>query len=97
MKQSTILELSYLLSGPGRQPVIIDTLSEITAEQEDKQTWQAEFTLPSDAGLVEAETLSFTFFSQDDLDNTGDSILCVNAFQVYQGNLPPLAADAGGC
>ena len=55
------------------------------------QTWQAEFSLPADAGLNSAETFYFVYRGVDGLDNPADRIVAANIFQVYQGELPPLA------
>ncbi len=84
--------LSYMLSGPGRSPILVDTLTQISTRPGHAQTWQGTFTLPFDAGLAESETLVFEYLGVDDLDNENDRIYCDNQFQVYQGNLPPLEA-----
>ncbi|MFH1147689.1 MAG: FlgD immunoglobulin-like domain containing protein, partial [Pseudomonadota bacterium] len=95
VKPGTLPDLSYQLSGAGRDPIpigpplLLDTLSGHT------QTWQAIFTLPYDAGLAGAETLRFMYKGVDDLDNPSEKVLCKNSFQVYQGNLPPLEAPEG--
>ena len=88
-------DIDYLLSGVGRSPVPIDTLSRIATAVGHAETWQAVFTLPADAGLAEAETLQFLYQGIDDLDNFSDRISAPNAFQVYQGDLPPLEAPTG--
>ncbi|MBW2285901.1 MAG: hypothetical protein JRF65_15050, partial [Deltaproteobacteria bacterium] len=87
--------LSYLLSGPGRTAVPVDAPIQVTTQAGDVQTWQAGFTLPADAGLTDAEILSFVHTARDDLENASDRILCDNRFQVYQGDLPPLAPPSG--
>ena len=84
-------QLSYLLSGAGRAAVAIDTLTEVATQPGDVQSWQAAFTLPPDAGLAEAETFRFVYQGTDELGNVGDRIAALNLFQVYQGDLPPLA------
>jgi|GEM_PF-3842466 len=85
--------LDYLLSGPGLTAVSIPVLTQITAEAGDAQTWQAAFQLPADAGQLQVETLQFVQSSEDNLGNAGDCVLASNHFQVYQGDLPPLAAS----
>ncbi len=49
-------QLSYLLSGNGRQTIDIDALTELSAQPGDAQTWQAAFQLPADAGEADAES-----------------------------------------
>ena len=88
-------QLSYLLSGEGRQIIEIDQLTEVSPQAGDAQTWQAQFILPADAGLSEAETFYFIFQGSDGLNNLGDRILTDNLFQVYQGELPPLEPPQG--
>jgi hypothetical protein len=95
VKTGTKPTLSCQLSAQGRQPVAITNIIQLDTQQGDAQTWQAMFTLSDDAGLAEAESLQFIFQATDDLDNTGNKISCTNVFQVYQGNLPPLAAPGG--
>ena len=92
LKSATRPQLSYLLSGEGRQIIDIDQLTEMSTQTGDAQTWQAQFMLPADAGLSEAETFHFIYQGSDDLDNLSDRIVCDNLFQVYQGELPPLEA-----
>ncbi len=89
--------LSYLLSGEGRAAVQIAAgdISRIDTEDGHAETWQAVFTLSSDAGLEAAETLEFIYSAMDDLDNASDEVTADNAFQIYQGSLPPLAAPTG--
>ena len=95
LKSATRPQLSYLLSGEGRQTIDIDQLTEMATQAGDAQTWQAQFTLPADAGLSEAETFHFIYQGSDDLDNLSDRILTDNLFQVYQGELPPLEPPQG--
>ncbi len=95
MKPGVLPSLHYLLSGQGRTSVAIDTLAPISTQPGHAETWQGVFVLPADAGLVDAETLTFIYLGVDDLDNESDRILCQNQFQVYQGELPPLAAPTG--
>ena len=59
LKPGSQLQLSYLLSGEGRQVIDIDQLTEMSVQSGDAQTWQAQFMLPADAGLNEAETFHF--------------------------------------
>ena len=92
IKANEFPELSYRLSGDQRGVVAIDSLTEISAQAQDAQTWQAQFDLPADAGLAAAESFYFIFQGRDALDNIGDRIQATNIFQVYQGDLPPLAA-----
>ena len=95
VKSGDTPDLAYLLSGAGRNPVPIDTIGSIATASGHAETWQAVFTLPADAGLAEAETLEFIYSAVDDLDNISDRITAANAFQVYQGDLPPLEAPTG--
>ncbi len=88
-KPSTTPELSYVLSGPGRQAVAIA----LTATAAD--TWHGTFTLPPDAGFNGVEALTFDFRAVDDLDNESTEIQDVDQYQVYQGGLPPLEVPAG--
>lgn len=89
-KAGTTPQISYALSGPVRLPVVLSGLSQLNAT-----TWSASFTLPSDAGLGTPELLSFNFQALDELDNVSTKISAFNRFQVYQGNLPPLAIPLG--
>ncbi len=95
LRPGTRPQLAYLLSGEGRQTVDIDQWSEITPQAGDVQTWQAQFTLPADAGLSAAETFHFIYQGFDDLDNLSNRIVDDNLFQVYQGQLPPLEPPQG--
>ncbi|HUT69838.1 MAG TPA: Calx-beta domain-containing protein [Desulfatiglandales bacterium] len=95
IKPGEVPQLSYLLSAPGRTAITIENLNQVTPQSGDAQAWQATFTLPADAGLAESETFHFIFHGVDDLDNTSEKILCHNLFQVYQGDLPPLAPPEG--
>ncbi len=91
----TLPTLAYTLSGPGREPIAIEPLTELAPAAGDAATYQAEFTLPADAGLGAPESLAFAFSAVDKLQNKGERIQVKNLFQVYQGNLPPLAAPEG--
>jgi fibronectin type 3 domain-containing protein len=84
--------LRYLLSGPGRTPVAISNFAQSGSSA---TQWTASFTLPADAGQNEPENLSFEFVAQDSLGNPAQPIVVINQFQVYQGNLPPLAVPTG--
>ena len=75
LKSGTRPQLSYLLSGDGRQTIDIDQLTEMSTQAGDAQTWQAQFMLPADAGLSEAETFHFIYQGSDDLDNLSDRIV----------------------
>lgn len=84
--------LSYQLSPetavPGAlasTPVAINNLYEIGSNQ-----WLGSFTLPADSGYSAVEILSFVYDGTDDLLNTSSIVEGENAFEVYQGNLPPL-------
>ncbi|MFP4446602.1 MAG: NEW3 domain-containing protein, partial [Desulfosudaceae bacterium] len=85
----------WQLSGGQYQDMAVDSLDEIPVQAEDAQTWQAEFTLPADGGLDAPEILSLSYQGTDALGNTGSAIAAPNDFQVYQGDLPPLAIPAG--
>ncbi|MFZ0725147.1 MAG: fibronectin type III domain-containing protein, partial [Desulfobacterales bacterium] len=91
VKSGSVPQLTYLLSGAGRAAVAVETLIEVVTRPGEAQSWQAAFTLPADAGLLEAETLRFVYQGIDELGNVGDRIAAGNLFQVYQGDLPPLA------
>ena len=86
--------LSYLLSGGDGTTVAITDISLVETQDGHAQTFQAVFTLPGDAGLTGAQTLEFIYSAVDDLDNSSDEITADNAFQIYQGELPPLDAPA---
>ena len=94
VKTGEVPDLSYLLSGAGRTPIDIDTINLISTADGHAETWQAVFTLPADSGLAQAETLEFLYSSVDDLDNFSDRVTAANAFQIYQGDLPPLEAPS---
>ena len=87
--------LNYILSDPGRALTPVTPLSQISPLLGQVQTWQGSFTLPADDGLKDAETLTFSYSGTDNIGNVSTQILCNNLFQVYQGNLPPLAAPSG--
>jgi len=78
--------LSYRLSGTTGVDTAIDTLTQV-----DQSKWVGSFTLPGTAGLTEVENLSFVYSAIDDLGNSSTKIEGDNAFQVYQGDLPPLS------
>lgn len=80
-------QLSYLLSSNLTSATPVTGLTQTGA-----LTWSASFTLPASAGQSVVELLSFTYSGVDDLDNVATSITAANSFQVYQGELPPLAA-----
>jgi len=82
--------LSYRLSGAGRSPIVIDNLTRTDIGQ-----WHGSFTLPADAGLAEVEELNFLYQGTDDLGNVSTRIQVANRFQIYQGDLPPLATPTG--
>lgn len=87
---ATAPQISYLLSGPVRSPVPLTGLS-----QTSPTAWQASFRLPADAGVPQPEQLSFSVQAKDDLDNVSTRVTAPNQFQVFQGNLPPLAVPQG--
>ena len=91
VKSGDVPQLAYLLSGAGRSAVAVDTLTEVATQAGEAQSWQAAFTLPADAGLVDAETFHFVYQGTDELGNVDDRFAAPNLFQVYQGDLPPLA------
>ncbi|MFH1147589.1 MAG: right-handed parallel beta-helix repeat-containing protein [Pseudomonadota bacterium] len=91
MKPGRVPELSYLLSGAGRDQVAV-AVQETTPESGQVQAWQGTFILPADAGVPAAETLQFMYSGMDDLGNVSTGVLCKNSFQVYQGDLPPLSS-----
>lgn len=89
-KNGTTPVISYLLSGPLRSPIAVGALTAVNAT-----TWRASITLPSDAGAAGPETLVFSSRAQDELDNVSTRVTAFNRFQVYQGDLPPLAVPFG--
>ncbi len=95
VKPGTVPEVSYLLSGQGRNPTRVSTLARTSAQPGHAQTWLGSLMLPADAGRKEVENLQFVYRSMDDLGNIGTRVLCDNRFQVYQGDLPPLDAPQG--
>ncbi|MEK7414105.1 MAG: hypothetical protein AAB263_12395, partial [Planctomycetota bacterium] len=78
--------MSYVLSSSPASPIAITSFT-----QTGTLTWTGSFVLPTGAGQNQIETLSFTYSGMDDLDNVSTTIAAVNSFQVYQGQLPPLA------
>src|SRR5690625_46966 len=63
---------------------------------QDLPRWLGHFDLPvtagrDDAGQPTVEQLSFEYTGYDDLNNAGQRIHGQRVFQVYQGDLPPLA------
>ena len=91
IKASEFPKLSYQLSGDQRDLIEIDTLSELPPSRVMLQTWQAEFTLPADAGLNSAETFYFVYRGVDGLDNPADRIVADKPLP----GLPGRAAAAG--
>ncbi|MCF8029330.1 MAG: PQQ-binding-like beta-propeller repeat protein [Desulfohalobiaceae bacterium] len=87
--------LAYSLSGSPGDPTRITGLERIGSQGADAQTWRAELTLPAEAGLDSAQTLSFAYEARDHLGNVCSRIEADNAYQVYQGDLPPLRAPEG--
>lgn len=83
-------QINYLLSGKVRTPVVVSNLTKIN-----DTTYAGSFNLPSDAGLGEAEILSFSHQAKDSLDNVSSKVAAFNRHQVYQGNLPPLDSPFG--
>ncbi len=82
--------LRYLLSGTARTSVVISGLTPLSP-----LSYQASFTLPSDAGQAGPESLSFSVQAKDNLDNISTQISAFNRFQIYQGELPPLNVPFG--
>jgi len=95
MKPGEAPDLSYLLSGEGRDAIAVSPLTQVTQQEGEAQAWQGGFTLPGDAGLSEVESFHLIYSGRDDLENVSDKILSNNLFQVYQGDLPPLASPEG--
>ena len=83
MKPGQLPQLSYLLSKAGRSAV------PLSVSQTGTLTYQASFTLPSDAGAGSVESLQFIYSGVDNLDNVATRITANNRLQVYQGALPP--------
>ncbi len=82
-------QLSYRLASAGSQPVGADSIAFV-----ERRTWRASFVLAANAGLNEAELLTFEFQAEDNLGNVGTRINTAAAVQIYQGDLPPLAVPA---
>ena len=95
VKEGTVPEVGYLLSGEGRDPLPVEDLTEITTLSGQAQTWQGSFVLPADAGAADGESFAFSYQGTDAWDNVGSAIMAANSFQVYQGNLPPLPTPTG--
>ncbi|MBP7867878.1 MAG: chitobiase/beta-hexosaminidase C-terminal domain-containing protein [Acidobacteria bacterium] len=81
----TVPDLYYTLSAVSQTPQRLD-LAPIAGG------WEGALTLPADAGADGGEWLVFTFHAVDDLGNAGTRIAGRSAFEVYQGELPALAA-----
>ena len=86
---------------PAATPVLTYTLSKSRTQAQSvvlqgvsgsTRAWVGQLTLPSSAGASGSETLAFQCSAVDDLGNVGTGS---GAFQVYQGDLPPLAAPTG--
>ncbi|MCB0338721.1 MAG: hypothetical protein KDD53_03910, partial [Bdellovibrionales bacterium] len=88
----TTPEFKYLLSQTVLKPAALPPATLINPEE---HVWQVNFTLPSSAGLSEAETLSFAYLAQDAIGNIADTIDVLNSFEIYQGELPALDAPTG--
>ncbi len=95
LKSGTLPDIQCLLSGDGRTAFAADSILPLDAQAGDAETWEAVFTLPADAGQTAPETFSFIFQGKDELENSSDAVNCANLFQVYQGDLPPLAVPTG--
>jgi large repetitive protein len=80
----------YQLSGSGRMATTIESVVQV-----DASTWRASFELPADAGQVVPEQLSFGLSAEDALGNVSTRVSAVNAFQVYQGELPAVEIPLG--
>nr|WP_320193973.1 RHS repeat-associated core domain-containing protein [uncultured Desulfobacter sp.] len=91
IKSETEPYLTYLLSGEDRILEPVENWTQIDTLPNQAQTWQGSFILPGDAGSWDGESFYFNFQATDALDNPGQAILAPNNFQVYQGDLPPLA------
>jgi len=87
VKAGTPPQISYALSGTPASSQPVTGLTQL-----DPLTWSTNITLPATAGLNAQERLSFTYSGSDDLDNVSTAVMADNSFQIYQGNLPSLAA-----
>ncbi len=56
--------------------------------------WNGTFNLPNTATKTAKANLSFSYLAEDDLNNSTTKIIGQNQFQVYQGDLPPLAVPS---
>ncbi|HEY6000332.1 MAG TPA: right-handed parallel beta-helix repeat-containing protein, partial [bacterium] len=83
-------DITCLLSGVGRQPAALASITNVSGT-----TWTGTCQLPADAGQAAPETLSFALAAVDDLGNSGGAVQGANAFQIYQGGLPPLPVPQG--
>lgn len=90
VKSGTQPAISWQLSGTNRPLVPLSGLSQV-----DGLTWQAQFTLPADAGQTATEYLHFTYQGADALDNSSTVITAINSYEVYQGNLAPAPTPTG--
>ena len=91
VKSGTKPNFEYSLSSHSGT-VAVTSVVETTPQTGEVQAFEFGFILPSDGGLVDSETLSLHFSAIDELENAGNIIEPVNAFQIYQGELPPLSA-----
>jgi large repetitive protein len=82
--------IRYLLSGPARAPAAVTGLTLLSPT-----TWGGSFTLPADAGAGGPELLSFSHQSKDNIDNLSTRVAGANRYQIYQGDLPPVAVPFG--
>ncbi|MCF6260340.1 MAG: right-handed parallel beta-helix repeat-containing protein [Gammaproteobacteria bacterium] len=89
VKPGEMPTLGYILSAAGR------TETAIAIVQDSELVYRGTFMLPNDAGLAEVENMQFTFSAIDDLGNISTRIQGRNQYQVYQGDLPPLATPFG--
>ncbi|UUY07323.1 hypothetical protein LRS11_16035 [Pseudomonas sp. J452] len=92
----TTPELKPLLNGEAlsSQPGAI-SLSKDGQSQPGAPVYTGMFRLPVGAGQGQIDLLSFAYQASDDLGNLSQHIAGSREFQVYQGQLPPLAVPDG--
>lgn len=90
VKPGTTPAFSYRLTNSAPAPIAI---ADVLAGG-DALTWIVTLPLPATAGQT-VESIELFFTALDDLDNTGSTILGSRLFEVYQGELPGLAAPQG--
>ncbi|MCB2173528.1 hypothetical protein KQH65_12385 [archaeon] len=90
VEEGSVPELNYKFAdNSGPYPV------NLTPDTENPFLWLGNFSLPATAGETSGDYVDFTFQATDDLGNSGSDFLCARRYEVYQGDLPPLAIPDG--